>query len=186
MLQDYYSVLGLGKGASQEEIKKAYRKKAVEYHPEKNSSAEAQEKFILITEAYHVLVDDKPVEKKKQGKTSSSYEKYKNVYTAPTDPAEYQEWLKAVREKAWKESGMPFNEFKKKNQEFLLAKKKREKIYLWSGLGFFAVIITIMFVYPHLTKYVGIICLGVIILKFMEDLLRDMMKFTAPYSRRKK
>jgi curved DNA-binding protein len=56
--QDYYQVLGLTKGASPEEIKRAFRKLAVKYHPDKNpGSKEAEEKFKEINEAYAVLSD---------------------------------------------------------------------------------------------------------------------------------
>jgi curved DNA-binding protein len=55
---DYYQVLGLKKAATQEEIKKAYRKLAVKYHPDKNpGNSEAEDKFKEINEAYAVLSD---------------------------------------------------------------------------------------------------------------------------------
>jgi len=64
MAKDYYAVLGLEKSASAEQIKKAYRKLALKYHPDKNpGDKQAEERFKEITEAYAVLSDP---EKKQQ------------------------------------------------------------------------------------------------------------------------
>lgn len=59
-MADYYSLLGVSKGATAEEVKKAYRKQALKYHPDKNpGDAAAEKKFKEISEAYEVLSDDK-------------------------------------------------------------------------------------------------------------------------------
>ena len=56
MKEDYYKILGLNKGASESEIKKAYRKSAIKYHPDKNpGDVKAEEKFKQAAEAYEVL-----------------------------------------------------------------------------------------------------------------------------------
>ena len=56
--RDYYQVLGVDKNASAEEIKKAYRKNAMKYHPDRNpGDKQAEEKFKEIGEAYEVLSD---------------------------------------------------------------------------------------------------------------------------------
>lgn len=59
MGKDYYKVLGIAKGASEDEIKKAYRKQALRFHPDKNKSPGAEDKFKEIAEAYDVLSDAK-------------------------------------------------------------------------------------------------------------------------------
>ncbi|MDR1948722.1 MAG: molecular chaperone DnaJ [Spirochaetaceae bacterium] len=57
--RDYYEVLGIQKDASKDDIKKAYRKLAIQYHPDKNpGDKEAEEKFKEATEAYEILSDD--------------------------------------------------------------------------------------------------------------------------------
>lgn len=58
-IMDYYNILGINKNASEEEIKKAYRKMAVKWHPDKNpdNQKEAEKKFKEISEAYEVLKD---------------------------------------------------------------------------------------------------------------------------------
>jgi molecular chaperone DnaJ len=64
--RDYYEVLGVPREASKDQIKDAYRKLALQYHPDRNKSPDAEEKFKEISEAYAVLSDD---EKRQQYNT---------------------------------------------------------------------------------------------------------------------
>ncbi len=57
--KDYYNILGVDKKASQKEIKSAYRKLALKYHPDRNKAKDAEAKFKEINEAYQVLSDEK-------------------------------------------------------------------------------------------------------------------------------
>ena len=59
MGRDFYQILGVQRGASEDEIKKAYRKMALKYHPDKNKSPGAEEKFKEIALAFEVLKDKK-------------------------------------------------------------------------------------------------------------------------------
>ena len=56
-IMDYYVILGVEKDATEEQIKKAYKRKALQFHPDKNKDADAEEKFKEIAEAYEVLSD---------------------------------------------------------------------------------------------------------------------------------
>ncbi|MCK4274596.1 MAG: DnaJ domain-containing protein, partial [Dehalococcoidales bacterium] len=53
--RDYYEVLGVSRDASTEEIKKAFRKLAFQYHPDRNRDGDAAEKFKEVNEAYEIL-----------------------------------------------------------------------------------------------------------------------------------
>ena len=55
--RDYYEILGVQKNSSANEIKQAYRKKALEYHPDRNKASDAEQKFKEVTEAYEILAD---------------------------------------------------------------------------------------------------------------------------------
>jgi curved DNA-binding protein len=76
--KDYYNTLGVSKNASRDEIKKAYRKLAVKYHPDRNSeNKNAEEKFKEVTEAYEVLAD--PGKRSKYDQLGSNWKQYENA-----------------------------------------------------------------------------------------------------------
>lgn len=80
MAEDYYQVLGVDKKASADEMKKAYRKLAVKWHPDKNpnNKAASEEKFKKISEAYAVLSDEK---KREQYDQFGSADQYRQQYS---------------------------------------------------------------------------------------------------------
>ena len=57
MGKNYYDILGVDRKASEQDVKKAYKKMALKFHPDKNKDPGAEEKFKEIAEAYDVLVD---------------------------------------------------------------------------------------------------------------------------------
>ena len=81
--KDYYKVLGVDKKASQDDIKKAYRKLAVKYHPDKNKDNKvAEEKFKLVNEANEVLSD--PEKRKKYDTLGENWRQYEQAGSRPS------------------------------------------------------------------------------------------------------
>ena len=80
--KDYYKILGIDKKASQDDIKKAFRKLAVKYHPDKNKDNKvAEEKFKLINEANEVLSD--PEKRKKYDTLGENWRQYEHQGSGP-------------------------------------------------------------------------------------------------------
>jgi curved DNA-binding protein len=88
--KDYYATLGLTKGATADEIKKAFRKLAREHHPDKNAgNKESEAKFKEVSEAYEVLSD--PEKRKKYDQLGSRYKDYERS-GGRADDFNWQEW----------------------------------------------------------------------------------------------
>ncbi len=103
--KDYYNILGVSKGATPEEIKKAFRKMAVKYHPDKNpGNKEAEEKFKQMNEAYDVLGD--AGKKKKYDELGDSWKHYQQQGRGAED-FDWSSWAGRGngRRQAWNRTG---------------------------------------------------------------------------------
>ncbi len=102
MLPDYFKVLDIPQDASEYEIKRAYRKKAVEYHPSVNKSPDALDKFILINEAFEILIH------------KNTHEIYLEDLKTGHDPLKYEAyyyWINHARTRAAQHAGLSLKEF---------------------------------------------------------------------------
>jgi curved DNA-binding protein CbpA len=113
-MKDYYKILEINFDADITEVKKAYRRLAMQYHPDKNKAPDAAQRFIEITEAYEVLCD------------TSKKAYYDNIYkeyffskqTTSHSDTSYQEkqqtWTDIGRQKAKEYSNMSYDDFSKR------------------------------------------------------------------------
>ena len=114
MIDNYFYILGISNDATLNEIKKAYRKKALLYHPDKNQSSHAHDEFAKINEAYHYLLAYKTNgilpenahkikrEKTEYEKAKEAYEKRKKKYYQSTKDREYAKERRRKRKEATK------------------------------------------------------------------------------------
>jgi len=104
--KDYYKVLGVGKTATQDEIKKAYRKLANKYHPDKTKGDKtAEEKFKDVNEANEILSD--PVKRKKYDQFGADWKRYEESGQQPGG----FDWSKYTADRGGQEHSMSQEEF---------------------------------------------------------------------------
>lgn len=141
---DYYAVLEINPAASKQEIKKAYRKLALIWHPDKNRSPNANEKFIEINEAYLILSDDEARAKydfqyRKSNQRSYQYQNWSINEEDFRDPI-FENWKASARKQAENYSNLPFEKFLE-----LLKSIKDDLIITGSKSIFYAISRTLIF-----------------------------------------
>lgn|SRR5690554_4889952 len=136
MIPNHYQTLGVSVNASKDEIKKAYRQLALKFHPDRNKSPDAHERFIEINEAYLILFDDEArakydreykyyygqkanTEQASSTHKEKAYQEEKRTYTYSSkqepqfDDEDLNQWTKNAREQAESFAKMAFDEFSK-------------------------------------------------------------------------
>jgi len=110
-MADLYALLELPQNASEEDIRKAYRRLAKKYHPDVNKSQDAHVKFVLIKKAYDILID------------KNSRFQYDQKHKQPTNPYQnYEEWLKKQQAKREAEEKLKQRAFNRRKEELRKSK----------------------------------------------------------------
>jgi len=110
----YYKILGLSPGATREQVKKAYRKLAMKYHPDHNPGEDAERKFMQITEAYEYLIGEQKQREAFKGKQFSDQER-QMVYEILRQAAErrakekYRQRVREFRKRQEEAQGREFS-----------------------------------------------------------------------------
>ncbi len=102
MFRDYCKVLGIEHDASDMEIKRAFRKKSKETHPEFNSASDSEQQFITVNEAYDILIHQK---------TRELFEEDLNTYHNPETYPPFKHWIIVARERATVHARLPYKDF---------------------------------------------------------------------------
>lgn len=105
--KDYYKILEVDKKASEDEIKKSYKKLAKKYHPDVNKSPEAEKKFKDISEAYNVLQD--PEKRRKYDNLGSDYTSY-TQRGGSSDGFDWSQWYNSQSQANNPRSGQTIND----------------------------------------------------------------------------
>ncbi|MDC1370954.1 DnaJ domain-containing protein [Flavobacteriales bacterium] len=121
-MKDYYQILAIPINSNEIEIKQAYRKGAMFWHPDKNNSSNAKEKFIDIQEAYEILSNkekrrtyDELLRYKKNSVIVKNSDDFKQKESKNTKAKEnnkefqkFEEWISEIRRNAERKAKMPF------------------------------------------------------------------------------
>jgi len=108
MYKDFYKILEISRDADLNTIKKAYRRLALIYHPDKNKHSEAQSKFVAITEAYEILKDPQ-----KRKLYDANFESAYNTKSATSENYEKSKakWSEEAEQKAREYASMDYDVF---------------------------------------------------------------------------
>jgi hypothetical protein len=110
MQGNYYQLLGIGSKSNPDEIKRAFRARAKEFHPDLNPSPGASERFIQVTEAYEILSDPRK---------RTAYDQRPAAPTRPNDQADparqreqaYREWVVEAQQRGQRYAKMEYRRF---------------------------------------------------------------------------
>ncbi|NDK56921.1 J domain-containing protein [Pontibacter fetidus] len=139
-MKNYYRILNISRSESPEGVKKAYRQAVLFWHPDKNSSANAHEKFIEVNEAYNILID---LEKRRvYDELFDSYNRPTAIQQSPQTQQEskyktYESWVKEERLKAEKLAKVSIDNLLTESFHFL---DKYGMVIIFAFIGLFMLV----------------------------------------------
>jgi hypothetical protein len=116
MIKSYYEILGLRASASQDEIKRAYRKKAMEVHPDVNPTSDAKDAFLKINEAYAILSDAQKRLLYNQRLRDQAAQAHGSAYAQNTQASRdeaHRQWTQQARAQAAAAANSNYQDFKR-------------------------------------------------------------------------
>jgi hypothetical protein len=150
-MANYYTILGLPQGASKDAVKKAYRRLAMQYHPDKNPSPDAKQKFILLTEAYDGLME---------GKKFSSFTRTNKSTASPAPKAKSREDIRREKMAALYETFQKrFLAIRNRYTDPVVKEAARKKVYFEINFLFvlFGLAVIASILYPFLAGNAGLL-----------------------------
>ena len=142
MKRNYYQILNISKSASKDEIKKSYRKLAFEFHPDKNKSADAKEKFIQINLAHETLIND---QLRSEYDLTLSQTENEN-FTSKRESEYYRKSEQEFRRKAEEYANERFERFQKKVERVKIVNDK-----IQSGCGCVIMLLIVLTIFGMFT-----------------------------------
>ncbi|MGB3618186.1 MAG: J domain-containing protein [Catalinimonas sp.] len=143
MQPHHYHVLGLTPDADAAAVKKAYRQAVLRCHPDLDPTADAHERFIEVHEAYHALMTALAPGQffyryVRETDARTPHEKYHYVYSAPTDPDAYAEWVIVARARAHRQAQERYEAFLRQRDQ--LKRCWYYKPVKWSTYAFYGLL----------------------------------------------
>ena len=175
----YYEILGVAPTATDEEIRKAYRRMAKQVHPDVNKSKDAHAKFLLLTKAFEALINKK---------TTGSYSHTQTRQSSHDPFYAYNEWIRKQKARAEFEAYIRYQQFTQKRERF-----RKSFIYyptLWFiyiatgfcyllGTGIILLCCYLIFYYHLLLVFFlsPFICGGIFFIKWTGDWFKEAKKY---------
>ncbi len=88
-MSSYHDILGVPRGAGKEQVKRAFRKKAMQYHPDKNNAPGAKDMFIKVNEAYEALIEGRAMPRQRARRTKTRQEMQEEIRRKAKAQAKY-------------------------------------------------------------------------------------------------